>query len=199
MTLTKRLFLIAVVMGLAVHGAATAGDYEYVGTATLCTGTCNSFASFDVGSILTGNYTIATAPNGAWDFTDVSGFSAQIFNPSAPSERFNGTNPTTANPLPITAITAPIRSFGGGLTTGGTTDSANGLSSGNILQEFGEPPFSSNGAWLIFTIDPGSFAVAQICLFYGTSGCIPSATETMVIDGQFILPPDLFSDGFETP
>ena len=48
------------------------------------------------------------------------------------------------------------------------------------------PPFSDNGAWVIIDIATGQ---AQVCLFFDTSGCIPGATEAVVVDGAFSLVP----------
>ena len=168
-------------------GPAHATLYDFIGTVTLCTGTCDSFASLDVGTELTGNWEINTTPGGSWSFADMGPFLADLFNPGAPLEPFNGTNPTTANPLPLSPAIAPIMASGGGLTTGGTTDAANELNSGTILHEFVVAPFNNNGAWVIFDIGPGGAATAQICLFFPTAGCIPGATQAVVIEGQFTL------------
>lgn len=168
-------------------GPAHAVVYDFTGTVTLCTGTCASFASLDVGTQVTGAWDINTSPGGSWSFADMGPFLAELFNPGQPFEPFDGTNPTTANPLPITPGVAPIVAAGGGLTTGGTTDAANALDSGTILHEFVIPPFNSNGAWIVFDIGAGGAAQAQICLFFPTAGCIPGATQAAVIEGQFTL------------
>ena len=170
-------------------GAANAAVYEFVGVVTLCTGTCDSFASLDVGTEVTGQWEILTTPGGSWSFADMGAFAAEVFNPGAPVVPFDGTNPTMANPLPLIPAVAPIAASGGGLTTGGTTDANNELNSGTILHEFIVPPFNSNGAWLIFDIGAGGVAQAQVCLFFSTAGCIPGATQAVVIDGQFSLIP----------
>lgn len=174
---------------LICAGTANAAVYSFSGIVTLCTGTCDSFSSLDVGTQVTGTWQILTTPDGSWGFADVVDFSAQVFNPGAPLEPFNGANPTTANPLPLLPQIAPIVAAGGGLTTGGTTDAGNQLASGTILHEFIVPPFNGNGAWVIFDIGPGGVAQAQVCLFFPTAGCIPGATQAVVIDGQFSLIP----------
>ncbi len=175
--------------GFVYAGTANAALYNFTGVVTLCTGTCDSFASLDVGTVVSGTWEIDTSPDGSWSFGDVVGFSAGVFNPGAPEVPFDGTNPTTANPLPLISAIAPIRASGGGLTTGGTTDSNQQLSSGVILHEFIVPPFDNNGAWVIFDIGANGQAQAQVCLFFPTAGCIPGATQAVVIDGQFTLVP----------
>ncbi len=176
-------------VGLLTTGPATAAVYEFIGVVTLCTGTCDSFASLDVGTQVSGTWNINTTPGGSWGFADMGAFAADVFNPGAPVEPFDGTNPTSANPLPLSPSVAPIAASGGGLTTGGTTDASNALSSGNFLHEFIVPPFNSNGAWVVFDIGANGVAQAQVCLFFPTAGCIPGATQAVVIDGQFTLIP----------
>lgn len=176
-------------LGLLVAGSANAALYNFSGVVTLCSGTCASFASLDVGTQVTGTWEINTTPGGAWSFADIGAFLAEVLNPGAPLEPFNGANPTTANPLPLIPAIAPIVASGGGLATGGTTDAGNELNSGVILHEFAVPPFNSNGAWVIFNIGAGGVAQAQVCLFFPTAGCIPGATQAVVIDGQFSLVP----------
>ena len=183
----KFLSIALIVFGLAGNGVASADLYAFSGTVTLCTGTCASFASLDTNTHVTGTYEINTSSSGAWGFADVGVFQAEVLNPAVPLEPFDGTNPTTANPLPLVATVAPITAAGGGLTTSGTTGAANELSSGNILHEFIVPPFNSNGAWVIFDIGAGGVTQAQVCLFFPTAGCIPGATQAVVIDGQFSL------------
>ena len=138
---------------------------------------------------MNGTWEINTTPGGSWGFADMGAFSAEWLNPGAPLEPFSGGNAITANPLPLVAAIAPIAASGGGLTTGGTTDSANELNSGNILHEFVIPPLNNNGAWVIFDIGAGGVAQVQVCLFFPTAGCIPGATQAVVIDGQFNLVP----------
>ena len=186
-----KLLTVTGLLGVSLMGvgAANAAVYQFDGVVTLCTGTCDSFASLDVGTEVTGTWEIITTPGGSWSFADMGAFAAEVFNPGAPFEPFDGTNPTTANPLPLVPGVAPINSSGGGLTTGGTTDANNELNSGNILHEFIVPPFNSNGAWVIFDIGAGGVAQAQVCLFFSTAGCIPGATQAVVIDGQFSLIP----------
>jgi hypothetical protein len=189
--------LVLVTLGVAGNGVANADQYHFNGTVTLCTGTCDSFASLAVGTQVTLTYDINTTPGGAWGFADMGDFGGDIFNPAAPVEPFDGTNPTTANPLPLTSAVAPIAASGGGLTTSGTTDAVNELNSGNILNEFIVPPFNSNGAWVIATIGAGGNVQTQVCLFFTTAGCIPGATQAVVIEGQFnnILEFDDDADG----
>ena len=192
MRLNKFNSLIAATLlgfGLFVGSPANAALYQFDGVVTLCTGTCSNFASLDVGTTLSGTWDINTTPGGSWGFADMGAFDALLNNLFAPVEPFNGTNPLTANPLPVTPSIAPIAAAGGGLTTGGTTDATNELSSGNILHEFIVPPFSSNGAWAIFDIGANGVAQAQICLFFPIAGCIPGATQALVIDGQFTFIP----------
>src|SRR5262245_53234030 len=162
---------------------ANATVYNYSGTVISCTPTCDSFAALAVGTEVTGQVTINTSPNGSWTFADVSAsFSYEVFNPAAPLEPFDGTNPTTANPLPLNELIAPIRETGLTFTTGGTTDASNDLDSGFILHEFVVPPFSDNGAWVVFDLSSG---LAQVCVFFTAVGCIPGATEVAVIQGDF--------------
>ncbi|MEL7448257.1 MAG: hypothetical protein AAFN78_03560, partial [Pseudomonadota bacterium] len=143
-----RVFKLLTATGLlavSLLGASTASAavYQFTGVVTLCTGTCDSFASLDVGTEVTGTWEIITSPGGSWGFADMGSFGAEVFNPGAPVEPFDGTNPTTANPLPLVSGVAPIVASGGGMTTGGTTDAGNQLNSGTILHEFIVPPFNS--------------------------------------------------------
>jgi hypothetical protein len=168
---------------LAFAGTAGATVYNYSGVVISCTPTCDSFAALAVGTEVTGQVEIATSPNGTWTFADVSqAFSYTVLNPNAPLEPFDGTNPDTANPLPLNELIAPIRESGLTFTTGGTTDANNDLDSGFILHEFVVPPFSDNGAWVLFDIEAG---IAQVCVFFTLTGCIPGATEVAVIQGDF--------------
>lgn len=181
----NKLKFAAALAVMTTAGTAQSAVYSFVGVVTLCTGTCNSFASLEIGTQVTGTWEINTTPSGSWSFADAGAFGASVFNPAAPALPFDGSNPTTANPLPLVSSIAPIAASGGGLTTGGTTDANNQLASGNILHEFVVPPFNSNGAWVIFDIGANGLAQAQVCLFFLTAGCIPNATQAVVIDGQF--------------
>jgi hypothetical protein len=186
---TKRVSALALAGAslLAFAGTAGATVYNYSGVVTSCTPTCDSFAALAVGTEVTGQVQIETSPNGTWTFADVSpAFSYTVLNPNAPLEPFDGTNPTTANPLPLNELIAPIRETGLTFTTGGTTDADNDLDSGFILHEFVVPPFSDNGAWVLFDLDSG---IAQVCLFFTSLGCIPGATEVAVIQGDFTVAP----------
>ena len=187
--MTSALAAILLGVGFLFAGSAKAALYDFTGTVTLCTGTCDSFASLDVGTQLTGRWEINTSPDGSWSFADMGNFEAFLTNLGTPLEPYNGTNLTTSNPLPLSPAVAPIAASGGGLTTGGTTDVFNELNSGIILHEFVVAPFNNNGAWLIFDIGVGGAAQAQICLFFPTAGCIPGATQAVVIDGQFNVIP----------
>ena len=63
------------------------------------------------------------------------------------------------------------------------------LENGTILHEFVVPPFNSNAAWVVFDIGLDGAATAQVCLFFPTAGCIPGATQAVVIEGQFTVVP----------
>lgn len=191
MTAIRLTLCLAPMLGiLFVAGRSNAAIYQFDGTVTVCTSTCDSFASFDVNAVFSATYEIDVLPGESWGLSEVMDFDAELDNPVAPAEPFDGTNPTTANPLPLTPAIAPVRAMAQGLTTGGTTDASNTLVSGNLLHEFTAPPFSSNSAWLILAIaSDGSFS-AKLCLFYPTAGCIPGATESMVIEGQTTLVPE---------
>ncbi|MFK8015320.1 MAG: thrombospondin type 3 repeat-containing protein [Gammaproteobacteria bacterium] len=170
---------------LLLASAASATDYTYDGDITLCTGTCDSFAALELGSDVNGTLDISVDADSTFTAADINSFGFLITS-SAPAEPFDGTNPATANPLPIDSAVAAIRETGGGLTTGGTTDSDGNLASGTILFEFLVPPFSSNSAWVIFDIASGD---VQVCLFFTQSGCIPGATEAVVVSGGFSQTP----------
>ncbi len=186
----KKLTVAAIALaGLGSATAANAVLYEFNGTVTLCTGTCDSFASLDVGTQINGIWEIDVQADGTWGFVDVIDFGAEVFNPGAPVEPFDGTNPTTANPLPLLPSVAPVAAAGGGLTTGGGTNATGQLENGTILHEFVVPPFNSNAAWVVFDIGLDGAATAQVCLFFPTAGCIPGATQAVVIEGQFTVVP----------
>jgi len=135
--------MAALLCGLT--GNAWSADYGYAGVVTLCTGTCASFASLDSGSKINGTIEINTVVSGSFSLADVGDYSFEILNPGAPLEPYDGTNPTTANPLPIDPATTQVVASGFGLTTGGTTDSSGELNSGTILPEFIIAPFNNTG------------------------------------------------------
>ncbi|MEL6200690.1 MAG: thrombospondin type 3 repeat-containing protein [Pseudomonadota bacterium] len=169
-----------------------------MGEITLCTGTCDSFAALETGSSVAGALSIDVGASDSFVAADITAFGFAITS-SEPLEPFVGTNPDTANPLPIAAGIAEIRDTitvgGTTFTTGGTTDADGELVDGTILFEFIVPPFSSNSAWVLFDIATGE---AQVCLFFATGGCIPGATQAVVVSGGFALvggAPDSDGDG----
>ncbi|MEL7451634.1 MAG: choice-of-anchor D domain-containing protein, partial [Pseudomonadota bacterium] len=189
-TLIARLMLSAVLAAGAQ--SALAETYEFNGVVTLCESTCDSFASLALGTTVTGTWDIETDPSGSWDATDISDFMAEVFNPGGPIVPWDGTNGTLANPLPLTPAIASIQPDGDGQpeVTGGTTNASNQLDSGTILHRFEVPPFSSNNAWVIFTINADGSALAKVCLFFTVTGCLPGATESVNIQGNFVLQVD---------
>ena len=175
---------------LLLASSAWGADYGYAGDISLCTGTCDSFAALELGSDVAGALSIDVGASDTFTSADITAFGFTIES-SAPIEPFDGTNPATANPLPIAAGIAEIRDTitvsGTTFTTGGTTDADGELVSGTILFEFVVPPFSDNSAWVLFDIATGQ---AQVCLFFSTAGCIPGATEAVVVSGGFgLIPP----------
>jgi len=180
---------------LLIGTSASAANYGYDGDITLCTGTCDSFAALELGSTVDADLTIDVAPSSSFSAADVLFYSFEITSGAA-LEPYTGLNPTTANPLPIDDTIAALRDSNvtQGTTTGGTTDASGELVSGTLLFEFLNPPFSDNGAWVILDIATGS---AQVCLFYETAGCIPGATEAVIVSGAFSLvpPADYLYDG----
>ena len=60
--------IAAALMGLGIlaAGSANAALYNFTGTVTLCTGTCASIASLDVGTQITGQWDINTTAGGSW-------------------------------------------------------------------------------------------------------------------------------------
>ncbi len=178
----KRLTVAAIALaGLGGMTAAHAALYNYSSTVTLCTGTCDSFASLDVGTTITGTIEIDTTPGGSFGDAEVGAFTFQVFNPGLPPSGPVG-DPVNDNPLILDSGLGIAGSNG----TSGMTDAANELASGEILIEFLVPPFSSNGAFVVFDLATGN---GQVCLFFATAGCIPGATEAVAFQGQFELAP----------
>ncbi|MBT8090444.1 MAG: VPLPA-CTERM sorting domain-containing protein [Gammaproteobacteria bacterium] len=178
----KKITVAAIVLaGLTGMTAANAALYSYNGVVTLCTGTCASFASLDIGGTLTGTIDIDVAAGGAFGDADIVAFSFQIFNPALPVSGPIG-DPVNDNPLILDSGLGIAASNG----TTGTTDLSNEINSGQMLLEFLVPPFSSNGAFVVFDLATGN---GQVCLFYATAGCIPGATQAVAFEGQFSLVP----------
>lgn len=177
------------VFGVNAHAAV----YNYSGVVTLCTGTCDDFASLDVGSLITGPSIIEVGPNESFMDADIIDFTYEVFNPALPVSGPVG-DPFTDNPM---IISAGIQAVSNG--SSGTTDGAGELDSGEILLEFVIPPFNDNGAFVVSDLATGE---SRICLFYATAGCIEGATEAVIYVGTFTLyqAPDLIHEnGFEGP
>jgi hypothetical protein len=153
--------------------------YSYNGVVTLCTGTCASFASLDVGSTLSGMMEIDVGPSDLFGDADIGDFSFDVFNPALPVSGPVG-DPVNDNPLILSSVLGIIASNG----TAGTTDAASEINGGQMLLEFLTPPFSSNGAFVVFDLSTGN---GQLCLFFATAGCIPGATEAVKFEGSFAL------------
>jgi hypothetical protein len=174
-----------VVFETQAFSASGGGSFEFNGGASVvCTSTCDSFASLTgppTPSTLSGSVNISVGASASFTASDVTAFNFQVGSPSAPFEPFDGTNATTANPLPVNASVAVVRASNtaGDIMTGGNTDANGEITDGTILFEFTQPPFSDNGAWVIFDVGTGK---AQVCLFFDTSGCIPGATETVIFE-----------------
>jgi hypothetical protein len=151
----------------------------------LCTTTCDSFISLDVGSTISGEIDINTTANGVFTDTDINSFAFQVFNPALPVSGPVG-DPLNDNPLIVGSALGIAASNG----TNGTTDALNELFSGELLLEFLTPPFSSNGAFVLFDLATGN---GKICLFFATAGCITGATESVTFQGAFtqaiVVPP----------
>jgi hypothetical protein len=160
-------------------GTSHAILYNYSSTVTLCTGTCASFASLDVGSTINGVLDINTAANSSFADTDIVSFVFSITNPALPVSGPVG-DPLNDNPLIVDSILGIAGSTG----TSGTTNNSNDINGGQMLIEFLIPPFSSNGAFVVFDLATGN---GQVCLFYATAGCIPGATQAVVFEGSFSL------------
>ena len=153
--------------------------YDYSGVVTLCTETCASFASLDVGTMITGELEINTTAGGNFGDADIVSFIFALFNPALPVSGPVG-DPVNDNPLILDSILGIAASNG----TAGTTDAANEINAGQMLLEFLVPPFSSNGAYVVFDLSTGD---GQVCLFFTTAGCIPGATEAVRFEGEFTL------------
>lgn len=180
MTFLKTCGSLAIVAcSLALGSAANAAVYNYSGVVTLCTGTCASFASLDLGTTLTGTVDINTTPGGAFGDADINAFTFQVLNPALPVSGPVG-DPVNDNPLILDSGLGIAASNG----TAGTTAADNEINGGQMLLEFLVPPFSSNGAYVVFDLATGS---GQVCLFFATAGCIPGATQAVAFDGAFTL------------
>lgn len=173
--------------GLAGYGSAIAAEYSYSSVVTLCTGTCDSFASLALGSTITGTIEIDTTPGGTFGDADIGNFTFSVFNPALPVSGPVG-DPVNDNPLVLDSALGIAASNG----TAGTTDGINEINGGQMLIEFLEPPFSSNGAFVVIDLSTGN---GQICLFFATAGCIPGATEAVKFEGSFSLVGDSDGDG----
>ena len=194
-------------------------DFAYDAEATLCSGTCDSFAALGgpggalnpTPSELTGTVSIAAEPGGAFGFEDIGqDFGFEVVNAAAPMEaaifapdpdpRCNNLeagalcNASTANPLPLSSDVAALRAEEPmqGVVTGGTLDAGGDIDSGTLLFEFVQAPFDSNSAWVILDLTTGA---AQVCLFYPTAGCLPGATEAVVFAGSWMQQVEADTDG----
>lgn len=167
--------------GLLAASSANAALYNYTSTVTFCSGTCDSFAALSVGSTITGQIEINTTPGGSFGDADVGAFTFFVTNPAIPPSGPVG-DPVNDNPLVLDSGLGIATSNG----TVGMTDAANAISGGTMLIQFLVPPFSSNGAYVIFDLATGD---GQVCLFYATAGCIPGATEAVRFEGEFSLVP----------
>ena len=183
MTKTKRAVVsFAALLGLsAMSAGAQAALYNYTSVVTLCTSTCDSFASLDVGTVISGQIEIDVLPDGTFGDADVGAFTFQVFNPALPVSGPVG-DPVNDNPLILDSGLGIAGSNG----SSGGTDSAGELASGELLIEFLVPPFSSNGAFVVFDLATGN---GQVCLFFSTAGCIPGATEAVRFEGSFSVVP----------
>ena len=171
---------------LLIASAASAANYDYNGDISLCTTTCLSFASLELGSTVDGSVAIDVGPSSSFTSADVVSYEFSITSSGA-LEPYVFTNPDTANPLPIDASVAVLEPTGfGGAVTGGTTDASGELATGTLLFRFTVPPFNDNMAWVVIDIATGT---AQVCLFYSGGGCITGATEAVVVSGGFSLVP----------
>ncbi len=175
---------VSAILTIAVLGTgpANAALYDYSSVVTLCTGTCSSFASLDVGSTLNGQFEIDTMPAASFGDADIGLIDLEIFNPALPVSGPVG-DPVNDNPLALNSTLGIIAPNG----TSGATDALGELSSGQLSLEFLVPPFSSNGAFLVMDLSTGN---GQLCLFFATAGCIPGATEAVRFEGSFTLVPE---------
>ena len=151
--------------------------FTYNATITLCTQTCEDFASYDLGSEIVGTFDIDVGPSSSFGDADMNNFQFSVFNPDLPVSGPVG-DPATDNPLILDSALGEIASNG----SSGTTDASGALNGGQLLLEFLVPPFNSNGAFIIIDLATGN---GQICLFYATAGCIPGATEALKFEGAF--------------
>jgi len=174
----QSLSLAAGLLILGGAGSATAqAVYDYSSVVTLCTGTCTSFASLDIGSTVQGDIEIASTASGSFDDSDILGFQFSIENPALPLSGPVG-DPVNDNPQIVESALGTAQSTGSSITT----DASNEIVDGTLLIELLVPPWSSNGAYLIFDLATGD---GQLCLFYATAGCIPGATQAVQFEGAF--------------
>lgn len=174
----RRKLTLTLLFILLCAGVVSAETYTFSGTVTLCTESCGDFPWLDVGSEVSGEWTIETTAGGTWTFADIGAWEASFLNPAVPLEPYFG-DPLAANPYPVTDLVAPL------WEAGGTTDGSNNLNSGTILNEFVIPPLFDNGVFISYTIGAGGQTTGRICMFYLTAGCIPGATEIAVFEGAF--------------
>jgi len=176
--LKKAAAVAALGVAALAAGSASATLYNYSSTITFCAGTCNRFAALDVGSTINGQIEIDTAPNTSFTDADVGDFQFLVFNPAIPPSPPVG-DPTTDNPLVLDSLLGIAQSNG----STGSTGSTNDLKVGELLIEFLIPPFSSNGAFVVFDLATGD---GKVCLFYAASGCDITVVE---FKGKFTQAP----------
>ncbi|MFK8016561.1 MAG: VPLPA-CTERM sorting domain-containing protein [Gammaproteobacteria bacterium] len=175
----KRLKSIAAGAVLLAAGSANAALYNYSSVVTLCTGTCDSFAALAVGTTITGQIEINTTAGGSFTDAEIGAFQFLVTNPALPVVPPVG-DPVNDNPLVLDSVLGIAASNG----SAGTTDGANELDSGELLIEFLVPPFSSNGAFVVFDLATGN---GQVCMFFSSAGCMPGATQAVAFEGSFEL------------
>ena len=181
MTRTKSLYLTLLAVLLSPMAAnADVITYEYNGVVTLCTGTCASFNSLDIGTTIMGTIDIDVALGGdSFGDADIVNFLFSLFNPALPVSGPVG-DPVNDNPLIIDSLLGIAASNG----TSGITNAADEINGGQMLLEFLVPPFSSNGAFVVFDLATGN---GQVCLFFATAGCNPGATQAVAFEGGFTM------------
>ncbi len=159
--------------------------HAYTGVVTLCTGTCSSFDALDFGSTIAISALFDVEPGGD-SFTDDDLLGLQI---SATNDFLPPAGPGFGLELdnPMFPQVISVGSFG-------TTGEDDEFIDGQLMFRLFAPPFDNDDAWLIFDLQTGS---GKLCLFFTTAGCIPGATEVMVIQGGFdFVGIDRDGDGF---
>lgn len=151
--------------------------FTYIANITLCTATCDGFASYDLGSTIVATFDIDVGPSSSFGDADINSFQFSVFNPALPFSALG--DPVTDNPLILDSALGEIASNG----SSGTTDASGALNGGQLLLEFLGPPFSENEAFIVIDL---ATVNGQICLFYETAGCIPGATEALKFEGAII-------------